>query len=455
MIPASSLALAAALSVPTLAGAHVGALVIDARTGATIYSQNAAGAFQPASTLKLLVGSAALSLLGPDYAFETAAATDAPIAGGTLAGALYLRGGGDPTLDAQALADAARTLRALAIERVEGEIVADASHFNAPAYPPGWVIDDLPDDYAAPVSGLSYNDNMVALALAPGERAGSPITIVMNPATSALEVANAATTGPAKSDDTTTLERVGDDPQRVRVSGSLPADASGAELDAAIPVPALFAAGALRDALRTAGISANGLREGPAPAGARVVWTHRSAPMRDLLARMWLPSDNLLAESLLEELGANAPHGNADTRELGIAREESWLRTLGIDPQTLTIADGSGLSQYDRATPAALVTVLRSMWLTPQRDTVLAALPVAGERGTLKSSFAQSFLRGQVFAKTGSMSHVRALAGYIVRPGRTMVFALLVDDWTDASSGAGAALRLAQQQFLEAASMHP
>ena len=455
MNAASSLALAAALSAPTLAGAHVGALVVDARTGATIFSQNPTSAFQPASTLKLLVGGAALQLLGPDYAFETVAAADAPIASETLSGPLYLRGGGDPTLDAAALANAARTLRALAIARVGGEIVADPSHFTAPAYPPGWVVDDLPDDYAAPVSGLSYNDNMVALALAPGQSAGSPVDVSMNPVTSALEVTNGATTGASGSDDTTALERLTNDPARVRVIGSLPADATGAELDAAIPSPALFAAGALRDALIASGISAAGIGEGRVPAGVRVLWTHRSAPMRDLLARMWLPSDNLLAESLLEELGASAQAGNGDTRERGIAREGSWLRSCGVDPQTLTIVDGSGLSQYDRATPSALVHVLRSMWLTPQRDVILAALPVAGERGTLKSAFAQSFLRGSVFAKTGSMSHVRALAGYVVRPGRTLVFALLVDDWVDASPGATAALRLAQQRFLEAAATHP
>ncbi|MDP9110716.1 MAG: D-alanyl-D-alanine carboxypeptidase/D-alanyl-D-alanine-endopeptidase, partial [Candidatus Eremiobacteraeota bacterium] len=189
---------------------------------------------------------------------------------------------------------------------------------------------------------------------------------------------------------------------------------------------------------------------GLTPPGARVLWHHRSSVLRELLARMWLPSDNLLAESLLEELGTSA-RGPGDARDRGIARERTWLRAQGIDPSTLTIADGSGLSQYDRVTPAALVTLLRNAWSSAERQTILDALPMAGTRGTLKDAFPGSTLRGAVIAKTGSMSHVRTLAGFVVRPGRTLVFALLVNDWMDTSANAGAAIRLAQERFLEAA----
>lgn len=446
--------MAAALSAPTLAGAHVGALVIDAATGATVFSRDAESSFQPASTLKLVVGTAAITLLGSDYALVTDVLTDANVSAGSLRGSLYLRGGGDPTLDAAALNEAAQTLRQESIAQIDGGIVADASHFDASMYPPGWVIDDLAQDYAAPVSALSYNDGVVALALAPGVSPGTPVSFTMTPQTPDVIVINNATTGDGRSPDTTSLERSLDDPRQIVLSGSLPAGTRGAELDAAAATPPLFAADAMRASLNSAGIRTKESREGITPQTARLVWHHRSEPMRTLLARMWLPSDNLLAESLLEELGTRSITGT-DTRARGIARESQWLHSIGVDMDQVEIADGSGLSQYDRLSPEALVRVLRAGWTGPDRDAIVAALPAAGERGTLAHAFMGSFLRGAVIAKTGSMSHVRTLAGFVVRPGRSLIFALMVNDWMDRSPNAGAALRLVEQRFLEAAATHP
>ncbi len=449
-----AVALSAALSAPTLAGAHVGALVVDARSGAVVFSQNAEGSFQPASTLKLIVGVAALDLLGADYSFETDALTDGTVQNGTLHGRLYLRGGGDPTLDENALDDAATTLRAQSIASVDGGLIADDSHFDAPVYPPGWVIDDLAQDYAAPVSGLSFDDNAVAISLDPGATVGSPVRIATTPSVPQTFLENDATTGAPQSQDTTALDALNDG--TTRVTGSYPLSAAPGELDAAIRAPALFTLDRFRQTLATHGIAAQGSSTGATPQSARVLWRHRSVPMRELLARMWLPSDNLLAESLLEELGT-ASQGANDARARGITRENAWMQTQGVDLHSLTIVDGSGLSQYDRATPLALVTLLRNAWNAPNRDTILAALPVAGVRGTLKSAFAGTPLAGTVIAKTGSMSHVRTLAGFLTTAdGRTLVFALLVEDWMDDSAGASAALRNVQAQFLEAArETHP
>ncbi|MEO9262710.1 MAG: D-alanyl-D-alanine carboxypeptidase/D-alanyl-D-alanine-endopeptidase, partial [Candidatus Baltobacteraceae bacterium] len=427
----------------------------DAQSGAVIFAQDANGSFQPASTMKLIVGGAVLTQLGADYSFLTDALTDGSVSEGVLHGRLYLRGGGDPTLDEAAMQDAANALRAQSISRVDGELVVDAAHFDASEYPPGWVIDDLPQDYAAPVSGLSYDDNAVTLALTPGASVASPVNLAMHPQTSSVTVTNDAITGAAKSRDTTVLERPLGDPRAIRVTGSLPLDTPSEELVASAGVPELFAADALQSSLASVGIRTSAVREGGTPPRARVLWHHRSVPVRDLLAKMWLPSDNLLAESLLEELGT-ASEGTGDTRERGIDRETAWLRTLGIDPATLSISDGSGLSQYDRITPASLVTLLRALWLSSNRASVLAALPVAGQSGTLRDAFVGSSLAGHVVAKTGSMSHVRTLAGYLVTPARTLVFALFVNDWMDSSAEAGAEVRDMQQRFLEAAaSTHP
>ena len=117
----------------------------------------------------------------------------------------------------------------------------------------------------------------------------------------------------------------------------------------------------------------------------------------------------------------------------------------------MTIADGSGLSEYDRITPNALVAILKYDWASPNRQTVLDALPLAGVRGTLKSSFAGTPLSGNVFAKTGTINHARTLAGYLKTPHHgTIAFALMFNDWMDASPNAAESVSNVQAAMLEA-----
>jgi D-alanyl-D-alanine carboxypeptidase/D-alanyl-D-alanine-endopeptidase (penicillin-binding protein 4) len=144
-----------------------------------------------------------------------------------------------------------------------------------------------------------------------------------------------------------------------------------------------------------------------------VLWHHESAPLAQIVSDMWHRSDNFYAEMLLRELDWAATHAPA-TLAGGLALEHAWLQAAGGDPTTLTLADGSGLSQYNRISPRTLLAILRADWNGPNQAEVLAALPVAG----------------RVSAKTGSMSHVRSLAGYVVtRTHGTVAFVLMLDDW--------------------------
>ena len=348
---------------PTLQGATVSAYVADADSGTVLYSLDPDRDMIPASTLKLIVGSDALDELGDAFAFTTTLASDGAN--------LYLRGGGDPLLAAADVDDAARALHA-----------ADATHFTAligdasatqAGYPDGWVIDDLPNAYAAPPNALSFDDNAV------GDDA------VRDPAT--------ATTQAFSSE----LARDG-------IAFSAPA------------------------ALATT------------PPSAAVLWTHHSLPLPQLLRAMWQPSDNLLAESLLLAL--------APQRADALARERAWLQNLGVDPASVTLADGSGLSTYDRITAHDLGVILAHDW-SLHRDVMLAGLPVAGSSGTLQDAFVRTPLAGALVAKTGSMNHVRTLAGYLRTKHGTLIVVLLVNGWMDESTSSTANLRAFQAAFME------
>jgi serine-type D-Ala-D-Ala carboxypeptidase/endopeptidase (penicillin-binding protein 4) len=446
-----------------LRGAHAALYAIDARDGRILYQRNADDAFQPASTLKLLVGSAALERLGPEFRFRTIAFPGAPVVDGVVRGYLVLRGSGDVLLDDAALAELPAALKRAGITAVHGVTFDEPN--DLPRYLPGWAWDDLPWYYAAPVTALAFNDGQVALHVTPGAAPGAPLSVTVTPwgnvcprADAACEnelgfaIVNAATTGAAGTASTLDVtRRIGAGYRdEVTLVGSLATGAKPETLAIAVPYPPRYAAFAARRALAAAGIGvlpdviaevvprgadfANPVGVSPAPG---VVWTHDSEPLRDLLGDMWLPSDNLLAEELLRALGATAP-ALQGTSDEGLAFERTWLRGLGVDASAFALSDGSGLSAYDRITPRALVTILKHDWDGPYRDLVLDDLPIAGVRGTLKSSFAGTPAERRVFAKTGTVSHVSTLAGYVANAKHgAVIFAFPVDDWL----GESAALR--------------
>jgi len=446
-------------------GAHVGVYAIDARDGRVLYQRNADDDFQPASTFKLLVGSAALERLGPAFRFHTEVLAGGPVANGALQGALVLRGGGDPFLNAADLDAAASAVAKAGIART-GSLLIDDTRYETPGYLPGWNWDDFPYYYAPVVSALTLEENVVHLTVAPGGAAGDAATVTAAPVGTVLThaagcreptaavtvVASEVQTGASGAKDTIDLQR--DRSGCIRMTGTIPAGAKPDTVEAAVPSPAVYAHDAFVAALKRHGVEVSEPSAVPAawpfehrlaevppsalPSPTTTLWMHDSEPLSDVLADLWLPSDNLVAELLLRELGTNAPYGTPGTTAHGIALEKSWLQSLGVDPSALAIDDGSGLSAYDRISPRALVAILKHDWDSPNRDLVLDDLPLAGVRGTLKSSYTGTAAEKHVFAKTGSISHVSTLAGYAanVKHG-AVIFAFQVDDWV----GEAAALR--------------
>ena len=415
----------AILARPGLRGAHIGLLMQRVDSGQALYARNATDEFMPASNFKLLTGSAALQQLGPAFTYETTVQSD-----GTN---LYLRGGGDALLRAADLDAAAAAVAAAGITHVPGSLVADATYYDAQRYGFGWSWDDFPYYYAAPVSALALEDNVLHVFMSPGDRVGDPVKLRVEPQQDAVTIDNRMTTAPATGKDTSDIVRNFDDFGKITLTGTYPLGMKeSGDLVPAVPSPAAYAASVFTLALRAHGVTVDGATQYAAtPAGARTVWTHESEPMPQLLEDFWWPSDNLMGEMFLKRLGVKAK-GTPGTDDAGIALEQAFLTSAGIDPKTVSITDGSGLSQYDRITPGDLVKILLYDWRSPQRDIVLDALPLAGVRGSLKSSFLHSDAEKNVFAKTGSISHVRTISGFLrTKHHGTVVFSFMLDDWME------------------------
>ncbi|GLW54447.1 D-alanyl-D-alanine carboxypeptidase/D-alanyl-D-alanine endopeptidase [Kitasatospora phosalacinea] len=431
------------LTDPRLAGAAAAVKVVDADTGEVLYAHDSQHLVLPASTMKLVTSAAAMDLLGTGYRFGTDVLATGRSDAGVLHGDLVLRGGGDPSLLAQDLDALARQVADGGVRLVTGTLAYDASRYDDVPLGSGWAWDDEPYSYSPQISALTvasdtdYDTGTLQVTLTPGEP-GAPAAVRVVPADTGAEITGSVTTGPAGSAygvDVTRRHGTGE----IVLSGSLPADNGPDDEWVTVDDPAKAAARVFAAALARHGVRVLGGDPvaAPAPAGARQVAHHDSAPLGDLLVPFLKLSNNGIAEHLVKEMGRV---GSGDgSWPAGLARIADFLHRNGLDPTPARQADGSGLSRYDLVTAdrytALLAHARTQLWFA----TWYAALPVAGDPdrmvgGTLAARMRGTAAAGNVHAKTGSMSGVNTLAGYVTSPeGRRLVFAVLVNDFAGAS----------------------
>ncbi|MGH9023718.1 MAG: D-alanyl-D-alanine carboxypeptidase/D-alanyl-D-alanine endopeptidase [Acidimicrobiia bacterium] len=427
------------LSDPKLAGATVAALVRDADTGETFYSRDPARRLLPASNAKLLVSAAALEVLGPDHHFETAVlSVDAPHAG-LVEGDLYLRGGGDPTLLPDDYDRLAGDLSAAGVQVIGGDLVADDTWFDDVRLGPDWAWDDEDQAYAAQVSALTvapdgdFDAGTVAVDVSPGDAPGSPVQARLVPETDHVQLVNQAVTGGDSANAPLSFDRQHGSNVLV-LSGSVAGDAAPRRLWASVWDPTGHASAVFRGALARHGITLRGLaRRGPTPPTAAVLARHLSAPLAELLIPMLKLSNNGHAEVLVKEIGQRALRRG--TWDDGLAETARALGRLGLDPEALRVADGSGLSRRDLASPEQLSALLVTLRGKPWFPAFLTALPLAGNPdrlvgGTLRSRMREGPAAANVRAKTGTLDAVSALSGYVTTAdGELLVFSILLNHY--------------------------
>jgi D-alanyl-D-alanine carboxypeptidase/D-alanyl-D-alanine-endopeptidase (penicillin-binding protein 4) len=411
-----------------LASAFWGIEVRSLATGRTLYSRNAAQAFRPASTMKLVTTATALDALGADARLRTSVETAGRLdALGRVLGDVYLVGRGDPELDAAALEEMAAALAAAGIRRIEGRVIGHEGALTGDRLGGAWTWEDLAWGYAAPVSALSFADNLVKAALRPGEREGDPAVLDAEPDGALVLSSTVATTAAGAPEDVRLEREPGSD--AVRLSGSLPIGGEwGGEL--AVRDPARQAAARFARALEAKGIRVTGgiatARE-PLPAGARVLAAHESRTVAEMVRVVNKESQNLHAEMLLRLVGLKQKGEGSEAR--GHEAVVAFLDRLGVPHDGWNLVDGSGLARTDLVTPRGLVALLAAMDRHPAAAAFRDSLPVAGRDGTLEKRMRGTAAEGNVTAKTGTLSLVNALAGYVATPrGERLAFAVIVNN---------------------------
>ena len=415
-------AIAPILQKPQLAGANWGISVQTLGSDHTVYTFNADKYFIPASNLKLLTTAAALLELGHNFQISTPVyITGKP----PHLTSLRIIGRGDPTISSNSLKEIVQELEQQGVKSIEKLIVED-SYFSTPRINPTWEWSDLYSYYATSVSSLVLNQNTIALTLLP-QQLGQPVKYRWsNPVSSRQwQIRNQAITAPAQTTYDISIEPVLGQPV-LQIRGQLAIDAEPDIWDLAVVDPAYHFLESFRLTLLTRGISVTQGIVNNSPSRqteAQKILKLTSPTLPILLAEINQESNNLYAEILLKIL---AKELNINSEREAISES---LKKLGINPQKYHLVDGSGLSRHNLITPETIVEVLKLMRQTSVGKIYQTSLSVAGVKGTLSRRFSNTIVQGKLWGKTGTLTGVAALSGYLDVPGyQPLVFSIIVNN---------------------------
>jgi len=442
------------------AHAHWGVLIRSLDTGETLYSLNSDRLFVPASNVKLLTGAAILETLGPDYRYRTVISTAGTVSNGVLDGSLIVTGAGDPTFSERFLDEPRATFRAWAdslrahgITRVTGGVIAVDTAFTDPHIGEGWMWDDLMGSSAAAYAALQFNEGIIEIDVYPSQNHLQPGLVVLTPPTQSVRIINNTRT--AGAGGITSLRFSRDElGSGIIIQGEIALDSDGVSRSIAVNSPPEYMISVVRETLREAGISIEGAaihhsdleNFDPVLYQAIPLFESLSPPLSEILPGMLKPSQNMIAETMLLTVG-HEMRGEG-TAAAGAAVVDSLLNHWGIVGMPYRMADGSGLSRYNLASPAILIGLLERMDGSEYRDVWLASLPVAGRDGTLESRMREGPLYETVLAKTGTLGGVRSLSGYLTtQSGERIVFSTMVNNYRSSSAGADRIVETALQRI--------
>lgn len=442
--------------------------------GRPIFERDIDKVFMPASNMKLYTTAATLDAFGPDLKFKTSVYAAGSVRRHTLKGNLLLYGRGDPNLSARfdlntegkpnpideytaadkitAIEKLADQIQARGIKVVQGNVIGDDSYFATSGLGASWSWEDLQFYYGAAVSALTINDNAITFTVRPAARDGLLPIITVQPKTAYVKIINRAVTGDGKDGKTHLGINRPLGSNEIEFFGNIPKNAKEFTDEIAIHDPARFAATLLKEALSRRGIRVTGavtrldakarIKEPFDETKLSELAFIESQPLSTLLKVINKESQNLHTEMMLRQLGElrGAPrelddYGRPTSSESrGIVVLRQFLTKAGVDVSTLSLRDGSGLARQDLISPRSTSQLLLFMTRHPHFAIYRESLPVPGD-GTLRRRMKGTPAEGKVQAKTGSLSYVRSLSGYVTtKKGQMLIFSFMGNNYTGAGT---------------------
>jgi len=413
--------------------ASVSLTVLDAKTGETVFAANPNMGLATASTLKTVTTITAFNLLGKDFQYQTTFGyTGIITADGTLNGDIIIKGAGDPTLGSwryesmredHVLNLMVTALQKAGIKKVNGRVIGDDSVFGTQSIPEGWIWMDVGNYYGAGTSGLCWRENQFDIKLHTGG-VDSPVSVTHTvPNVPYLSFKSELINAPAGTGDNAyAFLPIGGKTMYLR--GTYAIDQTKKSIAAALPDPAYDAAYRLNDTLKRLGILVSNEPESTGTLAAKglitpPIATNLTSIPSPRLSQIvyWLnqKSINLYAEQLLKTIAWKA--GKQPSTTNGVQVEQDFWKAKGIDPHSLNIVDGSGLSPTDRVTTLTMATILKSAKGTDWFPDFYESLPTYNN----------------MKMKSGSIINVLTYAGYQTYKGRELCFSIMVNNFDGSS----------------------
>ncbi len=427
------------LAAPEFSNTHWGVLFESLEDGEVWYAKNADRNFIPASNQKIPTAAAALLSLGPDFVYKTPLVHTGRIEGSVLDGDLVVFGTGDPTLYERFHQDSrdvfrewAGILRDMGVERITGDIIGDDSAWEGRHVGAGWPHNSLTPWYYAEYGPLQFNENYVDLRFYPPETVDGDLEIVPNvdsdyfTLVDEIEVVEEGRNSIGMNRPVLS--------NTITLSGTVVAGSSPFERTPTITNPTLFYVTVLKEVLEAEGIAVDG---NPVDCDNIEGWSHQpdefprlathvSPPLKEIVRLLMKRSQNMYAETLVLTMGWKENGFGTFAGGRSVVGEQ--LEPFGLDPGEFRFSDGSGLSRHNLISPAAINRINRGMWDSDLREVWLDSFPLAGADGTLGRRMRGTAMEGNVRAKTGTLSAVRALSGYLTSAdGEKLLFSIIAN----------------------------
>jgi D-alanyl-D-alanine carboxypeptidase/D-alanyl-D-alanine-endopeptidase (penicillin-binding protein 4) len=421
-------AIDAVISRPQLAKSRWGIVIspLAPNIKSNLYNRDGERFFIPASNAKLLTTAAALLQLGSTFRIRTSVYGTPTF--------LTVVGRGDPSLSKLQLKDLAQQLKRQGVRNVQ-HLIVDDGYFQGNSRNLTWQWEDVQSDYGTAVNSLILNQNAVELKLSP-QKQGQPLAISWSDkiASSGWQIVNNSITASNWAQNTLEVTAVFGKPI-LKIQGQLAIDAEAETFGLPIIEPAAYFLEHFQQTLAAEGITVAkaSIQFDSDVSNQQELAAVESSDLANLLVETNQESNNLYSEILLRTLSKSAqPTLNSpainDSAELGLKHLKASLTKLGVNPESYVLFDGSGLSRQNLVTPQAIAQTLKLMAQTPQAAVYHASLPTAGVNGTLKRRFLNTPLQGNLQAKTGTLTGVAALSGYLDVPGyQPLVFSIMVN----------------------------
>ncbi len=432
---------ARALKAAHVPASAVAVLVQDVDARMPRASFNTGKPMNPASTMKLVTTYAALELLGPAYTWKTEAYGTGPLRDGVLEGDLVLKGYGDPKLGFEQFWLLLRQLRARGLREIRGDLVLDRSHFESDSHDPARFDNEPLRPYNVGPDALLLNYKSIRLDFRP-DAALKTVAVGAEPAPAQLDLVNLVQLGEGACDPAwyegirMNLAPAGA-ATRLTLTGRYPAACGEKSRHVALLDHPQFVAGVFRQLWAELGGSiAGSLREGAAPAGARLLARGESPPLAEVVREINKFSNNVMARQVYLTLGAEKAKRPARAEDAEAAVRD-WLAQKSLAMPELSIENGAGLSRSDRISAENLGRLLLAAYASPVMPEFVASLPLAGIDGTMRKRLNGNGVAGQAHVKTGYLDGARALAGYVLdRRGRRAVVVFIANHPNSAATKA-------------------